>query len=136
MRPANATAAREDLDVRTHRKQLVRLTAVIALSALFATGCAGISHEARQLIQQPADCADAQANIDVLKENRAGAGKRVVQGFQGVLPPMVVLSVLRDTFIGKPFRSVYLDHWRIAFGSYNGRIDERVSELEACGGGM
>ena len=119
-----------------NRRRLVRVAAMIAVSALFASGCAGISLEARQLIQQPADCADAQANIDVLKENRAGAGKRVVQGFQGVLPPVVVLSVLRDIFIGKPFRSVYLDHWRIAFGSYNGRIDERVSELEACGGGM
>ncbi len=124
------------MDVGAHRKRLFRVAAVIVVSALFASGCAGISHEARQLIQQPADCADAQANIDVLKENRAGAGKRVVQGVQGIAPPMAALGILRDIFIGKPFRSVYLDHWRIAFGSYNGRIDERVSELEACGGGM
>jgi len=53
------------------------------------------------------------------------------QGIQGIAPPMVVLSLLRDIY-GKPFRSVYLDHWRIAFGSYNRRIDERVTELQAC----
>ncbi len=119
-----------------HRKRLVRVAAAIVASALFASGCAGISLEARQLIQQPADCADAQANIDVLQQNRAGGGKRVVQGLQGVAPPLAVLSILRDIFIGKPFRSVYLDHWRIAFGSYNGCIDDRVSELEACAGGI
>ena len=45
---------------------------------------------------------------------------------------MVVLSLLRDIFIGKPYRSIYLDHWRVAFGSYNRQIDERVRELNGC----
>jgi hypothetical protein len=44
-----------------------------------------------------------------------------------------VLSLLRD-IIGKPYRSIYLDHWRVAFGSYSEKIDVRVGELEACGG--
>ena len=110
----------------------LRIAGFAAAVALVATGCAGISPEARQMLQQPADCASAQQDIEVLKEDRAGAGLRVVQGIQGIAPPMVVLSSLRDIFIGKPFRSVYFDHWRIAFGSYNGQIDAKVVELEGC----
>ena len=45
---------------------------------------------------------------------------------------MVALSLLRDIFIGWPYRSIYLDHWRVAFGSYNTRIDTRVAELDSC----
>jgi hypothetical protein len=107
---------------------------VVAGLALLNTACAGISAEARSNIQEPVMCADAPAQIDLLQENRAKPGLRVVQGVQALAPPMVVLSLLRDVY-GKPFRSIYLDHWRIAFGSYNRRIDERVSELQACEGG-
>ena len=46
---------------------------------------------------------------------------------------MIVLSLLRDV-IGIPYRSIYLDHWRVAFGTYNHSIDHRVIELRACGG--
>ena len=72
--------------------------------------------------------------IQLLDESRPGGFKRVQHGLQGVAPPMVILSLVRDIFIGKPYRSIYLDHWRVAFGSYNKKIDERVSELQACGG--
>jgi len=75
---------------------------------------------------------NASSDIQTLEDARAGGGTRFLQGFQGIAPPMIVLSVLRDAVWGKPFRSVYLDHWRIAFGSYNRRIDERVTELRAC----
>jgi hypothetical protein len=88
---------------------------------------------ARKMLQEPADCTDAQGNIEVLQDSRAGGGKRFMQGFQGIFPAAVVLSLLRD-IIGKPYRSIYLDHWRVAFGSYNKKIDKRVAELETCGG--
>jgi len=44
---------------------------------------------------------------------------------------MIVLSLLRDV-IGKPYRSIYLDHWRVAFGSFNKQIEGRMAELDAC----
>jgi hypothetical protein len=106
---------------------------VFAASVLFASGCAGISPEARGILQQPMSCDNAQQDVQELQGSRASGGLRLAQGFQAIAPPMIVLSVLRDIFIGEPFRSVYLDHWRIAFGSYNNRIDARVSELESCG---
>ena len=111
-----------------------KTVAVLASFVLFAFGCAGMNPDARMILQQPTDCANAGSNIEALKESRAGGFWRFTQGFQGIAPPMIVLSLLRDV-IGKPYRSIYLDHWRVAFGSYNRQIDERVGELEHCGAG-
>ena len=64
---------------------------------------------------------------------RAASGLwRVNQGMQGIMPPLAVLSVLRDV-VGVPYRSIYLDHWRVAFGTYDHAIDHRVDELKRCG---
>jgi hypothetical protein len=89
--------------------------------------------DARKMLQEPASCENPQGDIETLQASRAGGGKRFAQGLQGIMPPMIVLSLIRDIF-GKPYRSIYLDHWRVAFGSYNKKIDTRVTELEACGG--
>ncbi len=89
--------------------------------------------DAREILQRPASCDSAQPDIEALEASRAGGGKRLVQGLQGIMPPLLILSLLRDAFIGKPYRSIYLDHWRVAFGSYNNKIDARVAELqESC----
>ncbi len=105
---------------------------MLVACAVFASGCAGMNPDARLLLQQPANCEQTQQDIETLEASRAGGGKRIVQGLQGILPPMIVLSLLRDV-IGKPYRSIYLDHWRVAFGSYNNKIDARVTELrQSC----
>ncbi len=113
------------------QKRTITLTLALAAFALLISGCAGITLDARQSLQEPASCQNTQQEILMLEDNRASGGERVVQGFQGLAPPMIVLSLLRDIY-GKPFRSIYLDHWRIAFGSYNKKIDARVQELRAC----
>lgn len=113
-------------------RSITRVAGFAAALALLTSGCAGISPEGRQMIHKPLDCANAQEGTRVLEADRAGGGLRVAQGFQAIAPPMIVLSALRDIFIGEPFRSVYLDHWRIAFGSYNRRIDARLAELQTC----
>ncbi len=86
-----------------------------------------MSPEARLILQQPMSC---EQSVGELQESRASGGKRFMQGLQGIAPPMVALSLLRDIFIGEPYRSIYLDHWRVAFGSYNEKIDARVAALE------
>ena len=111
------------------RSRMVPAGLVVCL--LVGTGCAGINADARLLLQQPASCEKPATDKSTLEDSRASGGKRFVQGMQGIMPPMIVLSLLRDIY-GKPYRSIYLDHWRVAFGSYNKQIDQRVSELEAC----
>ncbi len=107
---------------------------MLAACGLIASGCAGMHVDARQLLQEPLDCANAQQDIQVLEDSRPGGFKRLTQGLQALAPPMIVLSLLRDIFIGKPYRSIYLDHWRVAFGSYNRQVDARVGELRSCSG--
>ena len=86
--------------------------------------------DARQILQQPPECGQS---VEQLQASRGGAFWRLGHGLQAILPPMILASLLRDAFIARPYRSIYLDHWRVAFGSYNGRIDRRVEYLEACG---
>ncbi len=114
-------------------RALQSTASVLCACALLLSGCAGMNPGARAMLQEPASCENPQADITTLEESRASGGKRFVHGLQGIMPPMIVLSLLRD-IVGKPYRSIYLDHWRVAFGSYNGKIDARVAELEACGG--
>ena len=106
--------------------------ALIAAIALFAAGCAGIDPGARKMLQEPPNCGAAAQDVQTLEDARQGGLTRFSQFIQGVAPPIIILSLLRDIFIGKPYRSIYLDHWRVAFGSYNRKIEERVEELNAC----
>jgi hypothetical protein len=111
-------------------KQTARIGAVIL--AVCALGCAGMTPEARQILQQPLSCEEAPEQVQALQESRPGGFKRFAHFIQGIGPPMVVLSLLRDAFIGKPYRSIYLDHWRVSFGSYSRKTDARLEELRAC----
>ena len=110
-----------------------RLAALLCVLALATAGCAGMHPDARKMLQEPVSCSNPQGDIQTLEASRPDAFKRVTQGLQALAPPMVVLSLLRDV-IGKPYRSIYLDHWRVAFGSYSHAIDHRVDDLKACGG--
>ncbi len=111
-----------------------RATAILTLCVLTSYGCAGMNPDARKMLQEPASCSEPQSDIQFLEEHRPGGFKRFTQGLQAITPPMIVLSLLRDIFIGKPYRSIYLDHWRVAFGTYDHAIDHRVIELRACDG--
>jgi hypothetical protein len=104
----------------------------VAICAALSLGCAGMNADARLSLQQPADCATAQADIQTLEASRGNGWWRAGQGLQGIVPVTAVLSLLRDAY-GKPYRSIDLDHWRVAFGSYNKKIDARVTELKNCG---
>ena len=116
--------------------QSTRRTAVSILSVcvLLTAGCVGIDPDARQVLWEPVNCADAGQDIPTLESSRQDGVTRLTHGLQGIMPPLVVISLLRDAFYGKPHRSIYLDHWRVAFGSYNNRIEERVAELRRCSG--
>ena len=105
---------------------------MVAACAFLVAGCAGMTPEARSLLQQPVSCENVAADKHTLEDSRPSGGGRVLQGLQGIAPPMIALSVLRDIFWGEPYRSVYLDHWRVAFGSYTNQINARQAELDAC----
>ena len=109
------------------------ITAIVVALALLGVGCAGMNPDARKMLYAPPNCDHPQQDITVLEDSTPGGFKRVTQGLQAVAPPIIVLSLLRDV-IGIPYRSIYLDHWRVAFGTYNHKIEHRVEKLQACGG--
>ncbi len=113
------------------RDRRVRTGAVLLLCTIFLSGCVGINPKARMELQGPPDCAESAEQIQTLEEARAGGVFRFTQFLQALAPPMVALSLLRDIY-GKPYRSSYLDHWRVWTGSYNRKIDARVNELHSC----
>ncbi len=113
------------------RDRRVRTGAVLLLCTIFLSGCVGINPKARMELQEPPDCAESAEQIQTLEDARAGGVHRVLHFVQSFAPPMVAISLLRDIY-GKPFRSIYLDHWRIWTGSYNRKIDARVTELHSC----
>ena len=106
--------------------------ALVMVCAFVISGCAGMTPEARLMLQGPVSCENVAADKQTLEDSHGNGRWRLGQGIQGIAPPMVVLSLLRDIFWRKPYRSIYLDHWRVAFGSYNNQIDARKAELDAC----
>ena len=48
-------------------------------------------------------------DIRTLEDAGQGGLTRFSQFLQAVAPPMIILSVFRDIFIGKPYRSIYID---------------------------
>ena len=113
--------------------QQYRTGALLFVCAVFLSGCVGINPDARGLLQKPPDCAQSAEQIQTLEGARGGGVLRFTHFLQSLAPPMVALSLLRDIFYGKPYRSIYLDHWRVWTGSYNRKIDARVNELHSCG---
>ena len=106
-------------------------TTMLCVCALLATGCAGMNPDARAMLQRPSSCDNPQADIEKIAERRPRGGKHILTSLQSFMPPMIVLSLLRD-IVGIPYRSIWLDHYRVAFGSYTEKIDTRVAELNAC----
>ncbi len=116
--------------MKQFRPSLRSGAALLVACALLVSGCAGMNLDARETLQHPPEC---RQSTEQLKASHGSGMWRLGQGLQAIMPPMILLSVLRDSFIGKPYRSVYLDHWRVAFGSYTRKIDARVDYLQACG---
>jgi hypothetical protein len=108
-----------------------RTAAMVTLITMTGYGCAGMNPDARKMLYEPASCDSPQADIKTLEDSRPGGFKRFTQGIQAIAPPIIVLSLLRDV-VGIPYRSIYLDHWRVAFGTYDHKIDHRVEKLQAC----
>ena len=95
--------------------------------AMVLSGCVGISPQAKRLLAEPAGCIAPQTDIALLGQSRSGGGRRFLQAMHGILPPLALVSLVRS-LIGKP-PGMYADHWRVATGRYNTKIDARMIEI-------
>ncbi len=100
--------------------------------AIFGLACASIPERTKRELAAPIECEDLDLQMARLSRDHSAPMQRFVAGVQGILPPAVVISLVRD-LLGKP-RGIYVDHWRVAFGSYNEKIEGRMDQLfEKCG---
>jgi hypothetical protein len=101
---------------------------MVALAvALLLAGCAGISPQAKRLLAEPSSCIAPQTDIGLLEHSRRGGGLRFLQAMHGILPPVALVSLVRS-LLGMP-PGMYADHWRVATGRYNTKIDARIIEI-------
>jgi hypothetical protein len=103
------------------------------LALALASGCVSIPERTKHELESPVSCENVDLQMARLARDHAAPGNRFVAGFQGIFPLSVVISLIRDV-LAKP-RGIYLDHWRVAFGSYNDKIEARMDELhKQCDG--
>jgi hypothetical protein len=107
------------------------LAAVCITCITCVVGCASIPERTKRDLTLPVECENADLQLARMARDHAAPGERFVAGLQGILPPAVLISLGRD-LAGKP-RGIYLDHWRVAFGQYNEKIEARIDQThEQC----
>jgi hypothetical protein len=92
---------------------------------VFVIACAPVSKQTKEILKQPVSCSTAEADLKVIKEDKASAGKRIWEGFSSILPISIIINLVRGT---------YTDKIKVAAGKYNKMIDQKVADIEEeCG---
>lgn len=100
---------------------------------VIVAGCVSIPESTKRELESPLECHHVDMQMARLSSDRPTPVKRVRAVIQGVFPIAVAISLVRGV-LGKP-RGIYRDHWRVAFGVYNEKIDDRMHDLrDRCGG--
>ncbi len=110
-----------------------KLTALVtALCAALAISCASISQETIAAIDRPVDCSSAQEDVTFLEDEKSGFFGRLFAGITAVLPPGSFIVIGRGLFNSPD--GIWTDKWKVAFGSYNRQIDEKITDTrDQCG---
>ena len=98
----------------------VKFVSILCIMALLA-GCAPyISETAKYELEKDIDCSAARWDIEILEGEKASTSKKMAAGLRSVMPASVVVSI---------FKGEYSDGTRVAGGSYNRDIDEKIKEI-------
>ena len=101
-------------------------TALVAISLLFAFGCArSIPEEVKAEMAKPVDCSTAEQDIATLEAEKASTAEQVSAGARSIVPIAAVAGLLRgDT----------KDRAAVASGKYNEQLDAKIAEIsQKCG---
>ena len=108
------------------------LILLTALCLVFTVSCASISQDTIAAIERPVDCSSAEQDVTFLEDERSGFFGRLFAGITAVLPPGSFIVIIRGIFNSPD--GIWTDKWKVAFGSYNRKIDDKVSETRSqCG---
>jgi len=105
----------------------------LSLLLVFSLSCASISQETIAAIKKPVDCSSASEDVAYLDDEKSGFFGRLLAGITAVLPPGSFIVIGRDLF-GAP-DGIWTDKWKVASGSYNRKIDDKIAGTkQQCGG--
>ena len=101
---------------------------------MLSVGCASISQDTIAAIKSPVRCDVADRDIAFLEDEKAGGFRRSLAGVTAILPPGSFIVIIRG-ILGMP-RGIWVDKWRVAFGTYNDKMDEKIERTrQQCGTG-
>ena len=106
------------------------LMLVISLGLVFVSACAErknlsplptISEKSKADINKPVDCRTARQDIKILEDEKASVGKQILSGVRSVAPIPAVIGILSGD---------YRDRVRVAVGTYNNDISDKIDEIK------
>ena len=116
-----------DTKLRTNRKggyDMNKSALALCLITLLAA-CTPISQQAKQELKKPVNCATAEGDMRVLKQEKASNTQRIASGVTSVVPAGLILGLVTGTAGDKA---------KVATGEYNKMIDAKIAEIKrTCG---
>lgn len=89
---------------------------------IVATGCAPISEQGQQELDQPVNCATAPGDLRALEAEKTHVGEQIAAGVTAVVPVSLVVNVAKGT---------EKDHFTVASGKYNDMLDAKIAEIKS-----
>ena len=99
------------------------LAAVMVLAAVcLAAGCASKYQKVEESMEQPVNCATAQADIRALEEDKVSKATEAAEGMSYALPTTILVGAITGTGGAK---------YEVGTGEYNRKIDERIDKIRS-----
>ena len=96
---------------------------------LLSIGCAdrtnyspipSISQDAKAGLDKPVNCKTAERDIEILENEKASVGKRMLSGVRSVFPFAAAAGILTGD---------YSDRVQVATGQYNDDLEAKISQI-------
>ena len=98
---------------------------MVSLTIVFAACGKPIYKEGKETLKSPVNCATAEGDLRVLEAEKTHVAKRIAMGVTSITPIGLVVGVATRT---------QRDKMKVAIGTYNKMIDEKIAEIkQECG---
>ena len=102
----------------------VKWVMVLCISTLLVS-CSSISKEAKTQLAKPVNCETANKDIATLGKEKASVARQAAAGVTSVMPIGAALALVTGDTKSRA---------KVATGSYNRQIDEKIAEIKkTCG---
>lgn len=103
------------------KNTLISITSLLFASTLFATGTEDEAAQIEANLNAPIDCRTAEADIRMLKSEKAHSSEQAAKGITSIVPVGAVINVVQ----GDEDESL-----KIATGHYDKLIDDKIAKIE------